>query len=229
MSAKHSKEVTDRIRSGDHLLSAFDVEGPRVAASFLDETRDSFQEGDEKPRPGGFLVAAGRKVRSSLDYLVETDFAVVRAEGWESVLRKQFKEDKRELAFCLVAFRRLVLAYYVEPDLANLGLEPVNVRDGMTIQRRGELVDERFEAPNLPKMLGESRFEPIDLGPYVARDQRGPTRERPGPDRPETGQGRPRPGLLARRPHVRGPVPLLRPGRPRRPRPTEGEPGVVVR
>ena len=60
MSAKHSKEVTDRIRSGDHLLSAFDVEGPRVAACFLDETRPHIEEGDDEPNPGVFLVAAGR-------------------------------------------------------------------------------------------------------------------------------------------------------------------------
>jgi len=39
----------------------------------------------------------------------------------------------------------------------------------MTIVRRGELVDERFAAPNVAKMLGRSRFEqPVDLGPYVA-------------------------------------------------------------
>lgn len=169
MSARHSKEVTDRIRSGDQLLSAFDVEGPRVAGRFLDETRPHLEEGDEEPRPAAFLAATGRKVRSSLDHLVDTDFAVVEAEGWESTLRHQFKDDKRELAFLIVAFRRLVLGQYVEPDLANLGLEAVNVRDGLTILRRGELVGERFDASNLAKMLGKSRFhEPIDLGPYVA-------------------------------------------------------------
>jgi hypothetical protein len=169
MSVIASKEVIDRVRSGRHLLSAFEVEGPRVAASFLEETRPYLEEDDAEPRPDGVLVAVERKLRGSMDHLVDTDRAVAQAEGWESVLRRLFREDKRELAFCLVAFRRLVLSQYVEPDLANLALEPVNVRDGITVPHRGQLVGDRFEAPNVAKMLGKSRFEkPADLAPYVA-------------------------------------------------------------
>jgi hypothetical protein len=169
MTAKASKEVIDRVRSGRHLLSAFEVEGPRVAASFLEDTRPYLEEDDAEPRPDGVLVAVERKLRGSMDHLVDTDRAVGEAEGRESVLRKLFREDKRELAFCLVAFRRLVLSQYVEPDLANLGLEPVNVRDGITVPHRGQLVGDRLEAPNVGKMLGKPRFEqPANLAPYVA-------------------------------------------------------------
>ena len=75
MSAKASKEVIDRVRSGRHLLSAYEVEGPRVAASFVEETRDHLEEGDEEPRPDSVLVAVERKLRGSMDHLVGTDYA----------------------------------------------------------------------------------------------------------------------------------------------------------
>ena len=39
MSAKLSKEVTDRTRSGLWVLSAFETEGPEVAAGFDDLAR----------------------------------------------------------------------------------------------------------------------------------------------------------------------------------------------
>ena len=109
-----------------------------------------------------------RRLRAAIDHLVETDLAVANAMGNESELRGRLREAKRQLAFRIVALRRLVLAHYEEPDMDNLALQPVNVRDAPTILSRGELVGERFEAENLVKMLGRPRFEqPIDLRPYV--------------------------------------------------------------
>ena len=168
MSAHLSKEIIDCTQAGEFVLSAFEVEGPRVAAEFLGETRPYLEDGDAEPRPDGFLVAVMRRLRAAIDHLVETDRAVANAMGFESQLRGRHREAKRQLAFQIVALRRLVLAHYEEPDMDNLALQPVNVRDAPTIQCRAELVGQRFEAENLVKMLGRPRFEqPIDLGPYV--------------------------------------------------------------
>ena len=173
MSARLSDEITACVRDGRYLLSAFEIEGPRVAGHFLDFTRPHLEEGDANPGPVGFLVAVERSLRAALDDLVACDFAVAGAAGWESELRHRHRDDKRQLAFLLVALRRLALAQYVEPDMENLGLQPVNVRDAITIQRRGDLVAERFEAVNLVELLGKSRFEePVDLSPHVAEIRR---------------------------------------------------------
>ena len=167
MSARLSKEIIDCTEAGRFLLSAFEVEGPRLAAGFLEETGPYLDDGDE-PRPDSFLTAVARRLEAASGHLIETDFAVANAAGLESELRHRTKEAKRHLAFLIVALRRMVLAQYVEPDMANLALEPVNVRDTPTILGRAELVGERFEAENLAKMLGQPRFEsPVDLGPYV--------------------------------------------------------------
>ena len=173
MSAKLSKELIDCVHAGRFLLSAFEVEGPRVAGLFLEETRPHLEDGDVEPRPDGFLVAVMRRLRAAVDHLEASDLAVANAMGWESELRGRHQAAKRELAFMIVALRRLVLSQYEEPDMDNLALQPVNVRDARTVLRRAELVGERFEAENLAKMLGRPRFDqPIDLEPYVAQIRR---------------------------------------------------------
>ena len=169
MSAKLSTEVNHRVREGRRALAAFEVEGPRAASGFLDTTQPHGESGDEVSHPGGFLTAVERTLRAALDHLVATDHAVARAAARESRLRRQRKADKRQLAFLIVALRRLVLAYYRDPDLDNLGLQPVNVRDAVTVLRRAKLLGERFAAINLARMLGEARIEatPAELGSYV--------------------------------------------------------------
>ena len=65
---------------------------------------------------------------------------------WESTLRKEHNEKSEEQGFVLVAMQGAVIAHFVEPDLENLALQPIDVRDSVTVSHRSEVVADRFEA-----------------------------------------------------------------------------------
>ena len=117
---------------------------------------------------GHYRALPRRNVEASLGRVKEASGKVAAAVGWESTLRKELQEKSEEQALILVALRGTALAQYVEPDMENLGLQAVDVRTAPVMLQRSELVSDRFEAPNLAKMLGQARFEnPVDLKPYV--------------------------------------------------------------
>lgn len=170
MAVRISEEVSNSTKECRFLHSAFQTEGPRIAGTLTGLTQPNLGETDETPGFGSVIVGLDRNTQASLGKLVASDANLTAAVGWESTLRKEHQVKSKEQGLLLVDLRGTVNGQYVEPDLDNLGLQPVDVREPMTVARRSLLISERFEARNLAKMLGQSRFEdPVDLGPYVTQ------------------------------------------------------------
>ena len=168
MAAQLSKEVTDHMRACLFVLSSFLTEGANVAGTLTGLTQPNLEEGDDDPGFSSVIVGLGRNVRAALERLVAADLKLSAAAGHESSLRNLHNERSNLLGFAIVALRRIVLGQYVEPDMENLGLQAVDVRDAITVSRRSELIGEQFGSPDLPRLLGEPRFQdPSDVGVYV--------------------------------------------------------------
>lgn len=172
MPAKLSKEVTDRMRDCRYVLSAFDTEGARIAEKLSPSTQSNLEATDEEAGYSSVLGDLRHNMSTALDGLVGADGDVSAAAAWESSLRAEHRDKSEQQGFWIVGLRRTVIGQFVAPDLENLGLQAVDVRDSITVARRSQLIGDRFEAPNLGKLLGESRFEePTDLSPYVGQIQ----------------------------------------------------------
>lgn len=173
MAVRCSKEVIDRTRECRFVLSAFQTEGDHVAAALTGRNPSNPAVTDEVPGYASVFRDMGGKLGTSIDNLMASDRKLMSAIGWESTLRKEHREKSEEQGFALVGLRGTVIAQYKEPDLENLSLQPIEVRDSVTVSHRSRLVSDRFEAPNLAQMLGEPRFEdPVDLKPHVAQLRR---------------------------------------------------------
>jgi len=155
-----SNEVTTRMRACRYVLSAFFTEGAGLVANLLlGKTQPNLGEGEEPPGFAGVINALGQTLRAALNRLVSADLALYAALTFEAGLRKQRGLKIDDLAFQLVGMRRTIIGQYVEPDLDGLGLQPVDARDTITVVRRVELLDERFQDPNLDSFLGKARFD----------------------------------------------------------------------
>ena len=168
MAVRNSVEVTNDLRECRYLLSAFPTEGNHVAGTLTGIIQPNLEENDEIPGFGSVMVGLNRHLNVSLTNLLASDSALIEAVGWESTLRNEHREMSEMQGLLLVALRRAVMSQYEDPDLENLGLQPIDVRDSVTVSRRSTTVSERFEAPNLHKMLGKARFKrPTDLESLV--------------------------------------------------------------
>lgn len=170
MAVRASKELIHRKRECNFVLSAFQTEGDHVAEALTGFNSSTPEVTNEDPGYASVFRNMGGRLETSLDDLVAADRKLMSAVGWESTLRKEHREKSEDQGFVLVGLRGAVIAQYVEPDLENLALQPIDVRDSVTVSHRSRVAADRFEAPNLVQMLGRERFGvAVDFTPYVAQ------------------------------------------------------------
>lgn len=170
MSAKISKEDTDRSRSGRFLLAALERQGPHVASLLGGLATPHRREDDPDPGFLGTVVALARRLEGALGRLTAAGNELYAADAELTVLRLRRDAWTEKLARAIVRLRRKTLAEYVDPNLEGLALQSPRIYRAHPLLRQIEMVDTSFQGDDVATFLGEPAYdEPADLRPAVKR------------------------------------------------------------
>lgn len=169
MQAKLSKEVTDRMRACDFVLSAFVKQGASVAEKLLGIVSPHLEEGDEAPKFPVLFESFAKVLRAVRQEMIDADMALFSALASETSLRNQREEVMNEVIAQIRGMRRTIIGQFTAPNLDGLGLQSVVSDDPVTIQRRVDAIESAAQGGNLEQLLGKSRFRtPYDYAGLVA-------------------------------------------------------------
>lgn len=158
MPAKTSKEVTNRQRSCQFLISALFQQGQQVVAKLSAIIQPHLEEADEPPGFLSSILGLARALKARLLDLVAADEVLYAANALLSRLRIQRNGLADKLGKTIVKLRLGVLGHYLAPDLERLSLQsPVN-RNPIPLIRQAVRIDEAFQSDELEEMLGEPDF-----------------------------------------------------------------------
>ncbi len=160
MAQKLSVEVTGKFRSCLFLLAALFQQGPDVAARVLDLVQPTVRGGHEPPDFWPQIKAFGWMLKSALDALTSIDSRLFKERAERAVLLRRRNGLADKLGKVVVGLRRAILGYYVEPDMAGLGLEGDTAREPLALLRQGDLLEEQLQREDLEKVLGEPLLTP---------------------------------------------------------------------
>ena len=160
MAQKLSVEVTGKLRSCLFLLAALFQQGPDVAAKVLDLVQPTVRGGHEPPEFWPQIKAFGWMLKSALDALTKVDSELYKERALRTALVKSRDRRAGRLSKVVVGLRRAILGYYVEPDMAGLGLDGETAREALALLRQGDLLEEQLQRDDLEKVLGEPLLSP---------------------------------------------------------------------
>jgi hypothetical protein len=167
MSARISKEDTDRSSSGWSLLAALDRQGPHVAAVLNGLAAAHRREGDPEPGFDGTLIALSRRLEAAIVRLIEAGNELYAADAELTVLRARRDALAEKLAAAIVRLRRKTLGDYVSPNLEGLALQSPRIYRAHRLLRQIETIDACFHREDVAMFLGEPAYDDMS-DPLVA-------------------------------------------------------------
>ena len=159
MPAKTSKEVTDRQKSCQFLVSALLQQGQQVMANLNAIVHPHLEEGDEPPSFMSSIFALARTLKARLSTLVAADEVLYAANALLTSLRVRRDDLADRLGKLIVSVRRSVLGLYAAADLEALSLQSPANRNPVPLIRQAVRIHEAFQGDELEEMLGEPDFE----------------------------------------------------------------------
>ncbi len=156
---KISIEVTKIGKSCRFLSSALVRQGPRVDTLLTTETEPHLLDGDGKPAFLDSIVAFDRRLRASMNRLVEEDGKVYDANVRLTEQRKERDGLASSLAKAIVRMRRTALADFEDPNLEGLGLQSPRDRNPDSLLRQFEVIEKAFARDDLEQLLGPAALE----------------------------------------------------------------------
>lgn len=167
MSAKTSKEVTDRQRSCRFLMTAFERQGGEIVARLGDSVRPWLAEDEIRPDFGSTVHGLGRWLGASIDHLVTLDQEVYEKKAHLAEARKERDRVVTQLAREVSRLRLSIENQYEAPQLASLGFEAPTPRVAAPLVRQAERLVESLGKPGLAALLGAATYEqPFDPGTH---------------------------------------------------------------
>ncbi|MEM7583819.1 MAG: hypothetical protein AAF560_10600 [Acidobacteriota bacterium] len=159
MSTRLTQEITQRLRAGRFLLSAFQQQGPGIAERATAVFAPHLEPGDATPNLDAQITAYARLLTATLESLQRAELEVLEVSLERAELRRRRDRRFRRLHRMIRALRRGVLAAYLEPDLTALGLQGANRRDPLGLWRQADLIVRLLREADVPAALGEPLFE----------------------------------------------------------------------
>lgn len=163
MSAKTSKEVTDRQRSCQFLLSAFEHQGREISERLAETVRPWLGEGESEPDFQSPVYGLGLWLEASLEALVELDEDVYEKSARLAKTRHDRDTAIVELAQEVSHLRLSIENQYQAPQIGRLGFETPTPRIAVPLLRQAERLVESLGSAELGVLLGEPRYDqPFD-------------------------------------------------------------------
>ena len=163
MSAKTSKEVTNRQRSCHFLLTAFERQGNEVSGQLAETLVPMMAEGQSAPEVGPVVDAFGVWLGALIDRLVEHDETLYGTNARLGKVRRVRDAAVTELVQEISRLRLSIENQYRSPKLDRLGFETPISRSPMPLLRQARRLVEALGSEELGDLLGPPNYaQPFD-------------------------------------------------------------------
>ncbi len=162
MTAKTSKETSDRQKACRFVLSALFQQGQEIGQLLIDLFLPHRQEGDPEPHFFGTVVAIGRKLKHAIREVVAADSRLFAANAALDAERLVRKRKASTLSRQIIGLRGACRSLFVDLPVQQLGFDERTFQDPVPLLIQADRVVESLESGEAD---AETLFPDDDFNP----------------------------------------------------------------